>query len=480
MNVQQIYTGCLAHAAYYVESGGEAAIFDPLRDVGPYIERARRDGAVIKYVFETHFHADFVSGHVELARRTGATIIYGPTAKPGFPAHVAADGEVFRLGAAQVKAIHTPGHTLESTTYLLIDEEGREHGIITGDTLFIGDVGRPDLAQHVDAELTADKLAGLLYDSLRERIMPLSDDLVVYPNHGAGSACGKNMARETMSTLGEQKRTNYALRPGMTKAEFKRAVLAGLLPPPAYFPDAVVMNMMGCADLEHVLARGLQPLSPEEFEASVNRERAFVLDSRPPSSFAQGHVPNSINIGLNGDFALWAGTLMDDIRRPILLVTGPGQEEETIIRLGRIGHDRILGYLQGGVDAWQASGRALRKVFRIPAEEFADRYRFAPFVVDVRDPKEFEHEHVLGAINVPLSGMQQHLVAFPQDRPFILYCGGGYRSMIAASLLLQRGWEDLMDVDTGFTGIKEAGVSCIHGAAHQQTCPPTDERQHEH
>lgn len=458
MKVQQIYTGCIAHAAYYVESGGEAAIFDPLREVRPYIDRAAKDHARIKYVFETHFHADFVSGHLDLAGKTGATIVYGPTAKPGFKAHVATDGELFPIGKARVKAIHTPGHTMESTCYLLIDEEGKEHGIITGDTLFIGDVGRPDLAQHVIAELTEEKLAAHLYDSLRNRIMPLSDDLIVYPNHGAGSACGKMMSKETTDTLGHQKRTNYALDPKLTREEFVKAVLTGLTSPPGYFPKNVLMNIQGYESLDAVMARGKRPLSVREFELIANEERPLVLDTRPAAVFAKGFIPNSINIGLDSNFAMWAGEMITDIKQTILLVTEPGKEEESIIRLSRVGYDFTIGYLEGGFEAWRSAGKEVDTVPRISAEEFAERYATKPLVFDVRKKSEFDSEHVEGAINVPLNRINEHLAEFPKDKPFILHCAGGYRSMIAASILKARGWDDFVDVESGFSGIARTDV----------------------
>lgn len=458
MTIQQIYTNCLAHAAYYLESDGEAAIFDPLREVQPYIDRAARDGARIGYVFETHFHADFVSGHLDLARKTGATIVYGPTARPGFPAHVAADGEVFHVGKARVKAIHTPGHTLESTTYLIIDENGKEHGIITGDTLFIGDVGRPDLAQHVVAELTEDKLAGLLYDSLRNRIMPLSDDLIVYPNHGAGSACGKMMSKRTTDTLGHQKRTNYALDPKLSKEEFKQALLSGLTPPPGYFPKNVRMNIQGYESLDTVMERGRRALDVDAFQRVADQERPLLLDTRPADVFAQGFIPDSVNIGLDGDFAMWVGEVVRDIERPILLVTEPGREEEAIIRLGRVGYDHAIGSLQGGFEAWRAAGKEVERVERISAEEFARREKDRPLVFDVRKKSEFDSEHVVGAVNVPLNSIEERLAEFPKDKPFILHCAGGYRSMIAASILKQRGWNDFVDVAGGFDAIKRTDV----------------------
>ena len=458
MTIKQIYTGCIAHAAYYLESDGEAAIFDPLREVEPYIDRAAADKAKIKYVFETHFHADFVSGHLDLAKKTGAIIVYGPTAKPGFAAHVATDGEVFSIGKAKVKVIHTPGHTMESTTYLVIDENGKEHGIITGDTLFIGDVGRPDLAQHVIADLTEDKLAGHLFDSLRNRIMPLSDELIVYPNHGAGSACGKNMSKETTDTLGHQKQVNYALDPKLTKEEFKKALLTGLVPPPGYFPKNVLMNIQGYESLDTVMERGKRALSVNDFEVVANEERPLVLDTRPAGVFAKGFIPNSVNIGLDSNFAMWVGEMIPDIKQPILLVTEPGKEEESIIRLSRVGYDHTIGYLQGGFPAWKAAGKEVDTVKRITAAEFAQRYAEKPLVFDVRKKSEFESEHVVGAINIPLNVISQHLAEFPKDKPFILHCAGGYRSMIAASILKQRGWENFVDVENGFSGIKQTAV----------------------
>lgn len=468
MTIKQIYTGCIAHAAYYLESKGEAALFDPLREVQPYIDRATADNAKIKFVFETHFHADFVSGHLDLSKKTGAVIVYGPTAKPVFAAHVATDGEVFKVGKAKVKAIHTPGHTMESTTYLVIDEDGKEHGIITGDTLFIGDVGRPDLAQHVIADLTEEKLAGHLYDSLRNKIMPLSDDLIVYPNHGAGSACGKMMSKETTDTLGNQKRTNYALDPKLTKEEFKKALLTGLTPPPGYFPKNVLMNIQGYESLDTVLARGKRALTPAEFELVANEERPLVLDTRPASVFAQGFIPNSINIGLDSNFAMWVGEMITDIKQAILLVTEVGKEEESIIRLSRVGYDNTIGHLLGGFEAWKNAGKEVDTVTRISAEAFAQRYATKPLVFDVRKKSEYDSEHVEGAINVPLNRINDHLAEFPKDRPFILHCAGGYRSMIAASILKARGWDDFVDVESGITGIKKTAVQVT-----DYVCPTT-------
>jgi hydroxyacylglutathione hydrolase len=458
MKVEQIYTGCIAHAAYYIENNGEAAIFDPLREVQPYIERAAKDNAKVKYVFETHFHADFVSGHLDLAKKTGAAIVYGPNAKPAFEAIIAEDNQEFKVGNYTIRTIHTPGHTMESTTYLLIDENGKEHGIITGDTLFIGDVGRPDLAQHVVEDLTEDKLAGYLYDSLRNKIMPLSDDLIVYPNHGAGSACGKKMSKETTDTLGNQKKTNYALNPDLTKEEFKKQILEGLTAPPQYFPQNVLMNIKGYESLDTVMERAKTPLSPEAFEAAANETRALVLDTRDASEFARGHIPNSINIGIDGNFAMWVGEMILDLKQEILLVTEKGREEETMIRLSRVGYDNTIGYLEGGFENWVKAGKETDTINRITAKEFEQQYSENAVVVDVRKKSEFDSEHVINAINIPLNQINQHLSELPKDKPFILHCAGGYRSMIAASILKQRGWDNFADVIGGFKEIAETSV----------------------
>lgn len=459
MKVTQIYTGCLAHAAYYVESKGEAAIFDPLREVGPYIEKAEQDNAKIKYVFETHFHADFVSGHLDLKKKTGAQIVFGPTAKPGYEAIVAEDNQVFEVGDYKVKVIHTPGHTMESTTYLLIDENGKEHGIITGDTLFIGDVGRPDLAQHVISDLTEEKLAGHLFDSLRNRIMPLSDHLIIYPNHGAGSACGKMMSDETTDTLGNQKKVNYALRADMTKEEFIEELLTGLTAPPGYFPQNVLMNIKGYESLDTIMERGARPLSPEAFEAAANETEALMLDTRDAEDFAKGFIPNSINIGLEGNFAQWVGEMIPDVRQPILLITYPGKEEEAITRLSRVGYDNTLGYLEGGYPSWSATDKEFDKIHCTSVEDFEKAY-FAesPLIFDVRKKSEYDAEHVVSAINIPLNEINQHLSQIPKDKPFLLHCGEGYRSMIASSILRSRGWEDFADVSGGLKEIKNTKV----------------------
>jgi hydroxyacylglutathione hydrolase len=455
MKIEQIYTGCLAHAAYYIESRGEAAIFDPLREVQPYIERAAKDKAKIKYVFETHFHADFVSGHLDLRSKTGAQIVFGPTAKPDYEAIIAKDGEVFTVGKYKVKVLHTPGHTMESTTYLLIDEKGKEHGLITGDTLFIGDVGRPDLAQHVVAGLTEDKLARLLYHSLRDKIMPLSDDLIVYPNHGAGSACGKMMSKETTDTLGNQKKANYALRADMTEDGFVKELLNGLTRPPGYFPKNVLMNIKGYDSLDAVLQKAKKPLNAEEFELSANAAQALVLDTRSPADFAKGFIPNSINIGLDGNFAMWAGEMITDIGQEILLVTYAGKEDETLIRLSRIGYDHTIGYLDGGFDAWKKAGKETDSIKRITAAELKAKYNKHILLFDVRKKSEFDSEHIIGAVNVPLNEINSHLAGFSKDKPFILHCAGGYRSMIAASILKRRGFDNFADVEGGFTAIAD-------------------------
>ena len=470
MKVEQIYTGCIAHAAYYIESNGEAAIFDPLREVQPYIDKAASDLAEIKYVFETHFHADFVSGHLDLAKKTSAKIVYGPTAKPGFEAIVAEDNQEFKVGNYTVKVLHTPGHTMESTTYLLIDEQGKEHGIITGDTLFIGDVGRPDLAQHVVKDLTQEKLAAHLFESLRNKIMPLSDDLIVYPNHGAGSACGKMMSQETTDTLGNQKATNYALQPDMTKKEFIKALLDGLTAPPGYFPKNVLMNIQGYESIDDVIERGEQPLKPDAFEAAANETMALILDTREAEDFKDAFIPNSINIGLDNNFAQWVGELIPDIKQKILLVTDPGKEEESIIRLARVGYDHAIGFLDGGIEAWRTAGKELDSVKRIDVGELKTlRTNEDVKIFDVRKPSEFNSQHLVGAINTPLNQINSHLAEFPKSTEFIIHCEGGYRSMIAASILKQRGFDNLMDVKGGFEDIlKDESIDVT-----EYVCPTT-------
>ncbi|MDE0599147.1 rhodanese-like domain-containing protein [Dokdonia genika] len=458
MKVEQIYTGCIAHAAYYIESNGEAAVFDPLREVQPYIDRAQSDNAKIKYVFETHFHADFVSGHLDLRKKTGAEIVFGPGAKPAYEATIATDGQIFSIGDYKVKVIHTPGHTMESTTYLLIDENNSEHGIITGDTLFIGDVGRPDLAQHVVSDLTEEKLAGHLYDSLRNKILPLDDNLIVYPNHGAGSACGKMMSKETTDTLGNQKKYNYALQ-DMSKEEFIKVLLDGLTAPPGYFPQNVLMNIKGYESLDTVMSRATKALTPEEFELVANETGALMLDTRDASDFASGFIPNSINIGLDGNFAQWVGEMIPDVKQEILLITYPGKEEEAITRLSRVGYDYAIGYIKKGFGAWRESGKDIETTARINATELAARYKSEqPLIIDVRKKSEYDSEHIVDAINIPLNEINKHLAQFPKETPFIVHCAGGYRSMIAASILKQRGWDNFVDVTGGFKEIAETSI----------------------
>ncbi|AKQ45535.1 beta-lactamase [Rufibacter radiotolerans] len=458
MKVEQIYTGCLAQGAYYIESNGEAAIIDPLREIKPYLEKAEKNGAKIKYVLETHFHADFVSGHVDLAKATGAQIVFGPNAKPTFAAHIATDGEEIKLGDVTIKVLHTPGHTMESTTYLLKDETGKDYGIFSGDTLFIGDVGRPDLA--VKSDLTEEQLAGHLYDSLRNKIMPLSDDIIVYPAHGAGSACGKNMSKETTDLLGNQKKTNYALRPDMSKEEFVKEVTEGLTPPPSYFPKNVQMNREGSMNIDQVMSQGLQALSPEALEAAANETSALVLDTRNPDDFAKGFIPNSVNIGIDGNFAPWVGALIPDIQQPILFVAEEGREEEVVTRLARVGYDHAIGYLKGGFKSWQQAGKEVDTISSISAQEFANRYaqNNQLHVIDVRKPGEFQAEHVQTAQNSPLDFLNDHLAEFPKEGDLYLHCAGGYRSMIAASILKARGFDNVINVEGGFKAISETDV----------------------
>ncbi|MCE2612867.1 MBL fold metallo-hydrolase [Flavobacteriaceae bacterium D16] len=458
MKIEQIYTGCLAQGAYYIESEGEAAIIDPLRETEPYLRRAQESGASIKYIFETHFHADFVSGHVTLSRQTGAPIVYGPLANPSFDAIIAEDQQEFQLGKITLKVLHTPGHTMESTTYLLIDENGKDHAIFSGDTLFLGDVGRPDLAQKA-ADMTQEQLAGMLFDSLRTKIMPLSDDLIVYPAHGAGSACGKNMMKETVDTLGNQKKMNYALRADMTRDEFIKEVTEGLLPPPKYFPANVKLNREGYEDIGAILERGTRALSPEAFEAAANETTAVILDVRHQDDFVNGHIPRSIFIGLKGDFAPWVGALIADVKQPILLVTPEGKEEETVTRLSRVGFDNTLGYLEGGFETWQASGKEVDTLKSQTPEEIRAILTQKEYpVFDVRKESEYAAEHLEDAVNSPLSLLNKHLAGFPSDKTFYVHCAGGYRSVIAASILKSRGIHNLVDIAGGFTAMKKAGL----------------------
>jgi hydroxyacylglutathione hydrolase len=455
MKVEQIYTGCLAQGAYYVASAGEAVIIDPLREVQPYLNKAQRNGDTIKYIFETHFHADFVSGHLDLARQTGAPIVYGPNANPAFDAIVAADGQEFKVGNITLRVLHTPGHTMESACYLLLDENNEPYCIFTGDTLFIGDVGRPDLAQK--SNLTTTDLAGHLYDSLHHKIMPLPDNLLVYPAHGAGSACGKNMSKETFDTLGHQKAVNYALQP-QTKAQFVAAVTEGLTPPPYYFPKNVMMNKTGIKAIEDV-KNAVQALSPEAFEVAANETGAVVIDTRPAQEFKNGFVPNAINIGIKGDFAPWVGTLLTDIEQPILFVANAADIEEVVTRLSRVGYDNIVGYLAGGMEAWQAAQKEVDSVESIAAEDFAERFANGNLQVkDVRRQTEYLAEHVAEAMNIPLATLSENMVEFSKTEPNYVHCAGGYRSMIAVSILKSRGFDNVIDVAGGFAAIAQTSV----------------------
>lgn len=456
MNIQQIYTGCLAQGAYYVESNGEVAIIDPLREVQDYIDRAAKDNAKIKYIFETHFHADFVSGHVTLAEKTGATIVFGPNASTKYNAHIATDGEVFTIGNVTITALHTPGHTMESTTYLLKDENGKDHAIFSGDTLFLGDVGRPDLAQKGD--ITQEDLAATLYDSLRNKIMSLADDVIVYPAHGAGSACGKNLSKETVGTLGDQKRTNYALRADMSKDEFVKEVTDGLLPPPAYFPLNVKLNKEGYAAIDDVIKKGAVPLSTEEFETIANETEAVVIDVRHQSEFIKGFIPQSIFIGLGGTFAPWVGALIKDIEQPILLVAPEGKEEEVITRLSRVGFDNVLGYLKGGFKTWEEEGKEVDTLVSVSAEVLEQKIHENALVFDVRKPGEYANEHIENVPSTPLDYLNDHIAEFPVDKDFYVHCAGGYRSVIAASILKARGYHKVIDVAGGYGAIKKTGI----------------------
>lgn len=460
MQIEQIYTGCLAQGAYYITSNGEAAVIDPLREIKPYIERAEKDNVKIKYIFETHFHADFVSGHIDLAKATGAKIIYGPSAEPSYDIHVANDGEIFQLGNVQFKVLHTPGHTMESSCFLLIDENGKEHALFSGDTLFIGDVGRPDLAQKA-ASMTQEQLAAKLYHSLRDKVMTLPDDVIVYPAHGAGSACGKNMSKETVSTIGDQKNTNYALRANMTEAEFVQEVTDGLLPPPGYFGMNVAMNKHGYDNINEVMNRSLNALSSEEFEKLANESEALILDTRNAQVFSEGFIPNSINIGVEGQFAPWVGAMISDVKQQILLIAEPGMEEEAIKRLARVGYDYVLGYLKGGFETWKLANKEIDVVKRINPDEFATEFQENAIVIDVRKPGEYESSHVKGAKNIPLDFMNQQMNEFPKNQQFLLHCQGGYRSMIAASILKSRGFDNFIEVSGGFAGISKTNVPVV-------------------
>ncbi|MCB9284846.1 MAG: MBL fold metallo-hydrolase [Lewinellaceae bacterium] len=455
MKVEQLYTGCLAEAAYYIESNGEAVIIDPLREVEPYLERAKADNAKIKYVMETHFHADFVSGHLELAKETGCTIVFGPTAQPNYKAYIAKDKEEFKVGNATIVVLHTPGHTMESTTYLLRDENGKDYAIFTGDTLFLGDVGRPDLA--VKTDLTREDLAGHLFNSLHTQLMPLSDDVIVYPGHGAGSACGKKMSKETWGYLGDQKRTNYALRP-MTKAEFVKEVTTGLVDPPQYFPKNAVMNKMGYESIETVRHKGIKPLSVRAFKAAWEGENALVIDTRHQEVFAHGFIPGSIFIGIDDNFAPWVGALITDLQVPILFVCEPGREQEVVDRLARVGYDNPIGYLEGGFNTWLAAGEDVDTVQEVNVTDIVELYKRNINILDVRRESEFNSQHVVGAVNFPLDFINKNMQMLDRDKQYFLHCMGGYRSMIAISILKARGFDKLVNVEGGFNTLMDSNI----------------------
>jgi hydroxyacylglutathione hydrolase len=453
MQIEQIYTGCLAQGAYYITSNGEAAIIDPLREVQPYLDRLERDNVKLKYIFETHFHADFVSGHLDLSKETGAPIVYGKNANPEFEAIIATEDQEFSLGDIKIKALHTPGHTMESTTYLLIDQNGKETAIFSGDTLFIGDVGRPDLAQKA-ASMTQDQLAATLFHSLRNKIMTLPDNVTVYPAHGAGSACGKNMSKETVSTIGNQKETNYALRADMTEKEFIKEVTDGLLPPPAYFGMNVAMNKKGYESFETVLNNGMRAIKVTDFEAVVEETGALILDTRKNGTFAKGFIPQSINIGIEGDFAPWVGALVGDVKQPIILVTEIGWEEESVTRLSRVGFDNLIGHLDGGFESWEKATKEIDTVNRITAEEFSEEVEIGDSkIIDIRKDTEYSAEHVEEAFSKPLANINDWIKDIDPKEPFFLHCAGGYRSMIAASILQARGFRNFKEIEGGFNAI---------------------------
>lgn len=462
MKIEQIYTGCLAAAAYYIESEGEVAIIDPLRESKPYIERAERDGARIKYIFETHFHADFVSGHLDLAAKTGATIVFGPTARPGYQAYVANDNEEFQLGHIKIRVLHTPGHTMESSCYLLIDESGKEKAIFTGDTLFLGDVGRPDLVQKVKAEITPEFLAGKLFDSLRTKIMTLPDQLIVYPGHGAGSACGKKMMKETTDTLGNQKKINYALRADMTREEFIKEVTTGLTEPPQYFPSNVLMNLLGgVKPVDEIIEKGNRGLNAREFQAMWQAREALVIDTRHQDEFVKEHIPGSVFIGLHENFAPWVGTLVEDLSQPILFIANEGKEEEVITRLSRVGYDNAIGYLVGGFETWKEAGYDTESIEEETAEEFAKLYQPAEgiTVLDSRRKSEYDAEHLEGAINFPLDFVNKNMNELDRVQTYHVHCAGGYRSVILISILRTRGFHKLVNISGGMKALKTTGLS---------------------
>jgi hydroxyacylglutathione hydrolase len=456
--IEQIYTGCLAQGAYYITSNGEAAVIDPLRETKPYTDRLERDGVTLKYIFETHFHADFVSGHVDLSKATNAPIVYGPNATCAFDCITAEDGQIFEIGNIKIKVLHTPGHTMESSCYLLLDENGEEQALFSGDTLFIGDVGRPDLAQKA-ASMTQDQLAATLFHSLRDKVMTLPDSVVVYPAHGAGSACGKNMSKETVSTIGAQKRENYALRYDMTESEFVKEVTDGLLPPPSYFGANVMMNKTGYDSFENVLNNGMRELNVIEFETIAEETNALILDTRNNAEFYKAFIPQSINIGIKGDFAPWVGAMVGDVKQPIILVVENGTEEETVTRLTRVGFDNILGFLKGGLDAWVAAGKEIDTIHRISAGEFEKEVKIGESkVLDVRKPSEYAAEHLEEAYSRPLADINEWIKDINPSEHFYMHCAGGYRSMIAASILQARGYRNFTEIEGGFAAITNTSL----------------------
>jgi hydroxyacylglutathione hydrolase len=456
MFVQQLYTGCISESAYYIESNGIAAIIDPLRDIDAYLQLAKQRNATIKYIFETHFHADFVSGHLDLAAATGASIVYGPNTVTKFEVTVAKDNQVFQIGDVTLQVLHTPGHTLESSCYLLKDEAGKDHAIFTGDTLFVGDVGRPDLAQK-DNEITIEELAGMLYDSLHEKIMPLANDVIVYPAHGAGSSCGKNLGSETFSTIGIQKQTNYALQP-QSKEDFIIAVTDGLTAPPPYFPINAKINKEGYESLDTVLANGLKALTVAAFKEQITTFEPVILDTRNATLFTQGFIPGAISIGLEGRFAEFAGSILP-FDQAILLVCEPGTEKESIVRLARVGFENIIGHLAGGFDAWAKAGEPIDLVIDVEADELAMDIPFDPnmVIVDVRKTSEFDKGHIKEALTIPLDELTDpaSMANFDDNQNIYIHCAGGYRSVIASSLIKKQGIHNIRNVIGGFKAISE-------------------------
>jgi len=456
MKVEQIYTSCLSQGSYYIESKGQAAVIDPLREVGAYIEMAKERGAKIKYVFETHFHADFVSGHLSLAKKTGAQIIFGPTAKTDFESIIAKDDQVFEIGGVSIKVLHTPGHTMESSCYLLINEKGEDKAIFSGDTLFLGDVGRPDLAQKSD--ITEQDLAGILFDSLRTKIMSLSDDVIVYPGHGAGSACGKNMSKETVGTIGYEKATNYALRPDMTKQEFVKELIDGILPPPDYFSENVRLNIQGTSSVDVVIEKAIKPLSVSDFKELLTKKNVIILDVRHQTEFVKGFIPDSIFIGIDGGFAPWVGAIIKTVETPIILVCDEDKLQETATRLSRVGFDNILGHLQGGINAWDINN--LHTIESVSAEKLACIYKQDNTIniIDVRKASEYNSQHISGAELTPLISMDKQYDKFTNSNKNFMHCAGGYRSVIAGSLLKKQGINNIINVEGGFSAIKETAI----------------------